>query len=174
MNNLIQLPNLNTDMDSSENKKKEKEKTQSWFYYLTYWAVIFFLLHIFNVIPFSPFLFYSCIVIFITLEILYLVWYQIYYRITDSSNPNIIRTKKSVSLLLAWLIVVLLLDIIPFFMLEPRFDLGSTLFTGIIVLVYLVLCRNTNVTFLSQYFSKGLKFNINSEKYTAWEYILFG
>ena len=75
------------------------------------------------------------------------------------------------NLFFAWLVLVLLLDIIPFFMLEPKFDLGSTLFTGILVLVYLLLCKSTDVTFNSQYFCKGKKFNEGANKYTFAQYI---
>ena len=184
MNNLSRVNNQTTNVDLKQNRNTKKVNTNkknpkkpnshSWFYYLTYWAVIFFLLHIFHLIPFSPYFFYVCIVIFIALEIIYLAWYQIYYRITEPSNPNVIKTKESWSLFFAWLLLVLLLDIIPFFMLEPKFDLGSTLFTGIIVLVFLLLCKNTDVTFKSQYFSKGKRFSENAKKYTASQYLLLG
>ena len=183
MNNLSRVNNQTTNVDlnkkaKTKNLKKDtgnvKPANYCWYFYLTYWAVIFFLLHIFHIIPLSPYFLYLCIIIFIALEIIYMSWYQIYYRITDPSNPNIIKTKKSWELFLAWLILVLLLDIIPFFMLEPKFDLGSILFTGIIVLVFLLFCRSSGVTFKGYYFSKGKRFSETAKKYTFSQYLILG
>ena len=47
---------------------------------------------------------------------------------------------------MAWLLVVILLDILPFFMLEPIIILESTLFTGVLVLVYLLFCQNSKIS----------------------------
>lgn len=168
----------NTSINKKQKQKENndairfhKDMSNSWYYYFSYWSVIFFLFYILQLIPFSPYLLYLCIVIFIASEILYLIFYQIYYRIRQPSNPNIIRTKPAWYIIIGWLSLVLLLDIIPFFLLEPKINLESILFTGILILVYLLICLNNNIKMESQYFTKGIKFNEASKKYNLQEYI---
>ena len=148
-----------------------KDMNNSWYYYFSYWAIIFFLFYILEIIPFSPYLLYLAIVIFIVAELIYLIFFQIYYRIRQPTNPNIIRTKPAWYIIIGWLTLVLVLDIIPFFLIEPEINLESILFTIILILVYLLICQNNSIKMEEQYFTKGKKFNEASKKYKVHEYI---
>ena len=91
---------------SYNNRDIETNRGYAWYYYFSYWTLAFFLFHKANLIPYSPYLIYFCIVIFIAIEMIYLIVYQIYFRITDPSNQNIIQDKEAWSIIGAWLILL--------------------------------------------------------------------
>ena len=96
--------------------------------------------------------------------------YQFYqdndlWWIISIANPNIIRTKPAWYIIIGWLSLVLVLDIIPFFLIEPEINLESILFTIILILVYLLICQNNSIKMEGQYFTKGKKFNEASNNY---------
>jgi len=156
---------------SYNNRDIETNRGYAWYYYFSYWTLGFFLFHKANLIPYSPYLIYLCIVIFIAMEMIYLIAYQIYFRITDPTNQNIIQDKEAWSIIGAWLILVLFIDLLPFVFLKPQIDKHSILFTLILGIVYLMFLKKQKVNLNQQYFSKGEKFVDASRRYTVLEYI---
>jgi len=152
-------------------KNEDRKRGYSWYYYFSYWAVAFFIFYKCNLIPYSPYLLYLIIIIFIGLEIIYLIFYQIYYRLTDPNNINIIQTTESWSIFGAWLIIVFFIDLLPYLLLQPKIDKHSILFTGILWLFYLMFLKYQGIALNQQYFTKGEKFNESAKRYSVYEYI---
>ena len=167
MKNLLGL----TKKISQNTKNDEKKRGYAWYYYFSYWAVAFFLFYYLNIIPFSPYFLYVGIVIFVGLEILYLIFYQIYYRITDPDNINIIKSPESWSIIGAWLLIVFVIDLLPYLLLKPEVDKHSILLTLILGLVYLMFLKYQRIELEEQYFSQGEKFNDAAQRYSVYEYI---
>ena len=155
----------------SNTKNDDRKRGYAWYYYFSYWAVAFFIFYKSNLITYSPYLLYLCIVIFIALEMIYLIFYQIYYRLTEPDNINIIRGKDSWSIVGAWLILVFFIDLLPYFFLKPKIDKHSILFTLILGIVYLMFLKYQRVALDQQYFTQGEKFNDAAKRYTVLEYI---
>ncbi len=152
-------------------KNEDKNRGYAWYYYFSYWAFIFFLFYYLNIIPYSPYFLYLSIVIFIGLEILYLIIFQIYYRITDPNNINIIKSRASWSIIAAWLLIIFVIDLLPYLLLKPKVDKNSILFTLILGLVYLMFLKYQRIELEEQYFNQGEKFNEAAQRYSVYEYI---
>ena len=78
----------------------------TWYYYFSWWIFIWFILFKLNIIKYSPYMVYllaiSYIICKITIE-------SIYFIFIDKEKI------KNYSVILAWLILVTIIDIIPFF-----------------------------------------------------------
>lgn len=152
-------------------KNENKKRGYAWYYYFSYWVMGMFFFYKCNLLPYSPYLLYLGIVIFVTLEIIYLIFYQIYFRLTDPQNINIIQKSDSLSMIGAWLVIVFFIDLLPYFFLKPKIDKNSILFSSILGLVYLMFLKYQGIELNQQYFTKGKKFNDSAKRYSVYEYI---
>ena len=132
----------------------------------------FFILYYLNILPYNPYFLYLGIIIIISIQLLYLIFYQVYYRITQPQNINIIKTPGAWSIIAAWLLIILFIDVIPYLLLKPTTDKNSILFTFILGLVYLMFLKCQSISLGKQYFSKGEKFIDAAQRYSFYEYIL--
>ena len=71
---------------------------------------------------------------------------------------------KNYSVILAWLILVTIIDIIPFFYLKKQTNIESIIFSLILVLIYLLYMKSIKVNVIDLYFS--LFYRKLSDKYT--------
>jgi L-asparagine transporter-like permease len=152
-------------------KNEDRKRGYAWYYYFSYWALVFFIFYYLNIVPYNPYFLYLIIIIIIVIQLLYLIFYQVYYRMTDPQNINIIKTPAAWSIIVAWLLIILVIDIIPYLLLKPTTDKNSILFTFILGLVYLMFLKSQSIALGKQYFSKGEKFNDAAHRYSFYQYI---
>ena len=113
----------------------------TWYYYLSYWSFIWFVLFKLGFINYSPYLMYLFTFIFIITKAIR----DIIYFINDKEKI------KNFDLILAWIFLILLLDIIPFFYLERRIDKESILFTVCLILTYLIFMNKSGINVIDHY-----------------------
>lgn len=113
----------------------------TWYYYLSYWSFIWFVLFKLDFINYSPYLIYFFTFIFIITKSIR----DIIYFINDKEKI------KNFDLILAWIFLILLLDIIPFFYLERRIDKESILFTVCLILTYLIFMNRSGINVIDHY-----------------------
>jgi hypothetical protein len=113
----------------------------TWYYYLSYWSFIWFVLFKLGFINYSPYLMYLFTFIFIITKAIR----DIIYFINDKEKI------KNFDLILAWIFLILLLDIIPFFYLERRIDKESILFTVCLILTYLIFMNRSGINVIDHY-----------------------
>jgi hypothetical protein len=127
----------------------------TWYYYFSWWIFIWFILFKLNIIKYSPYMVYllaiSYIICKITIE-------SIYFIFIDKEKI------KNYSVILAWLILVTIIDIIPFFYLKKQTNIESIIFSLILVLIYLLYMKSIKVNVIDLYFS--LFYRKLSDKYT--------
>ena len=127
----------------------------TWYYYFSWWIFIWFILFKLNIIKYSPYMVYllaiSYIICKITIE-------SIYFIFIDKEKI------KNYSVILAWLILVTIIDIIPFFYLKKQTNIESIIFSLILVLIYLLYMKSIKVNVIALYFS--LFYRKLSDKYT--------
>ena len=99
------------------------------YYYFSYWAFIWFILFKLNHIQYSPYLIYLFIVILITLKLINELYHYIYI------NKEKINNKLPI---LLWLLLILIIDIIPFLFLQKKLDNASIYFTLLLLGIYSV------------------------------------
>ena len=113
----------------------------TWYYYLSYWSFIWFVLFKLGFINYSPYLIYVFTFIFIITKAIR----DIIYFINDKEKI------KNFDLTLAWIFLILILDIIPFFYLERRIDKESILFTVCLILTYLIFMNKSGINVIDHY-----------------------
>ena len=113
----------------------------TWYYYLSYWSFIWFVLFKLGFINYSPYLMYLFTFIFIITKAIR----DIIYFINDKKKI------KNIDLILAWIFLILLLDIIPLFYLERRIDKESILFTVCLILIYLIFMNKSGINVIDHY-----------------------
>ena len=113
----------------------------TWYYYLSYWSFIWFVLFKLGLINYSPYLIYVFTFIFIITKAIR----DIIYFINDKEKI------KNFDLTLAWIFLILILDIIPFFYLERRIDKESILFTVCLILTYLIFMNKSGINVIDHY-----------------------
>ena len=114
----------------------------SWYYYFSYWIFIWFLTFKMGLIKYSPYFVYVLTVTFIMLKFFRDIFY---FNFKDKKGI------KNKDLILAWFLLVLILDIIPFFFLDKQLDKESIYFTVLLALVYVIFMNKSNINVIDHY-----------------------
>jgi len=114
----------------------------TWYYYFSYWIFIWFLIFKMGLIKYSPYFVYVLTVTFIMLKFFRDIFY---FNFKDKKEI------KNKDLILAWFLLVLILDIIPFFFLDKQLDKESIYFTVLLALVYVIFMNKSNINVIDHY-----------------------
>ena len=128
----------------------------AWYTYFSWWVFIWFLIFKMNLTTFSPYLVYLGVVTFIFLKFVRDVVYFTYY---DEEKV------KNYDLILAWFLLVLVLDIIPFFYLEKQIDKESIFFTLFLGFAYCLMMNIWKINIIDHY--AVMNYRELSDKYTT-------
>jgi hypothetical protein len=113
-----------------------------WYYYLSWWFFIWFILYQLKIIPYSPYLAYIFVFTYIIIK---LTTEFIHYTSIDKKEI------KNYDTLFAWLLIVFIIDIMPFLYLEKEINTESTIFTIIVLSVYTLFMKSMNVDIMRLY-----------------------
>ena len=114
----------------------------TWYYYFSYWNFIWFLLFKMGLIKYSPYFVYVLAVTFIMLKFFRDIFYFNFKDEKEIKNKEII---------LAWFLLILILDIIPFFYLDKQLDKESIYFTVLLALIYVTFMNKSNINVIDHY-----------------------
>ena len=114
----------------------------TWYYYFSYWIFIWFLIFKMGLIKYSPYFVYVLTVTFIMLKFFRDIFY---FNFKDKKEI------KNKDLFLAWFLLALILDIIPFFFLDKQLDKESIYFTVLLALVYVIFMNKSNINVIDHY-----------------------
>lgn len=114
----------------------------TWYYYFSYWIFIWFLIFKMGLIKYSPYLIYFLTVTFILIKFLRDIFY---FNFKDKKEI------KNKDLVLFWFLLILILDIIPFFYLDKQLDKESIYFTVLLVLIYVIFMNKSNINIIDHY-----------------------
>lgn len=95
-----------------------------------------------GLIKYSPYFVYVLTVTFIMLKFFRDIFY---FNFKDKKEI------KNKDLILAWFLLALILDIIPFFFLEKQIDKESIYFTVLLALVYVIFMNKSNINVIDHY-----------------------
>ena len=119
-----------------------------WYYFVSYWIFIWFILFKLNLIKYSPYLIYLCIVIYITIKL------SIFFFNYKIKKKFKIQNKNVLYLLL---FLILVIDITPFFLLKKEINNESTIFTLILIAIYLFTMIQLDVDIYKLYIKLNCK-----------------
>lgn len=128
----------------------------AWYTYFSWWVFIWFLIFKMNLTDLSPYLVYLGVVTFIFFKFSRDIIYFTYY---DEDKV------KNFDLILAWVLFVLVLDIIPFFYLEKQIDVESIFFTLFLGLAYCMMMNIWKINIKDHY--AVINYRELSDKYTT-------
>ena len=128
-------------------ESKDKKPVLKWYTFFSWWIFIWFILFKLKIISFSPFLMYIFVVVYITIKILHNLFNL---RIKDLFHRNF-------NSVIYWLIIIILIDILPIFFLEPIINLESISFTILISIVYISMMNSLNINIINHYSNVNVK-----------------
>ena len=126
---------------------EDKKPVLKWYTFFSWWIFIWFILFKLKIISFSPFLMYIFVVVYITIKILHNLFNL---RIKDLFHRNF-------NSVIYWLIIIILIDILPIFFLEPIINLESISFTILISIVYISMMNSLNINIINHYSNVNVK-----------------
>lgn len=126
----------------------------SWYYYFSWWIFIWFILFLCNIVPYSPYLIYSFVFVYIIIK---LSIEFIHYIYIDK------KPIKHYDTLFGWLIIVFMIDIFPFLYLEKEINSESTMFTIILLLIYTIFAKSMGIDLIRLYTT--ISYKKMSDKY---------
>jgi len=108
--------------------------------FFSYWIAVWFILFKLNVLCYSPYLIYLVVAYGITLKAVY----EYTLLIKNKTNVN----KK---LFVLYSLLILIVDIVPIYFLEPDYSNSSIIFTLILLLLYCLIMELQNKNIITQY-----------------------
>lgn len=115
-----------------------------WYYYLSWWFFIWFILYQFKLIPYSPYLVYIFVFTYIILK---LGTEFVHYNFIDHKEI------KNMDTLIGWLLIVFMIDVFPFLYMEREINMESTVFTVMILCIYILFMKRMDVDIIRLYTS---------------------
>ena len=104
--------------------------------FFSYWLILWFVLFKINVIQYSPYLIYLFVSYGITLKAIY----ELILLIKDKTQVNKL-------LFVMYFVLLIIIDIVPIYLLEPDYSKSSIIFTLILLLLYCIIMdlQNKNI-----------------------------
>lgn len=123
--------------------KKESKKNLQWYYYFSWWVFIWFLLFKSNLTKISPYPIYILIFIFVIIK---LVKDLIVLSLKKKQLP--IKYKNT---LIVYLLILLVVDILPFLLLKSNITRDSVIVTFLLILMYIIFIVLSNKNLIKLY-----------------------
>ena len=108
--------------------------------FFSYWMAVWFILLKLKLIPYSPYLIYFCVAYGITLKAIY----ELILLIKDKTHVNKL-------LFVMYFVLLIIIDIVPIYLLEPDYSKSSIIFTLILLLLYCIIMDLQNKNIINQY-----------------------
>ena len=139
---------------------EKKNVNLRWYYYLSYWIFIWFILFKLDLIKYSPYVFYIFILFYFSIKILQAI-------------PKIFKKKKNktknFNTIIVWFIIIFIDDILPIIFLKKQIDEKSIYISLIIIILYIIFMNLNKINILDHYSISN--FNIIVDNYTAKEFL---
>ena len=120
-----------------------------WYYYFSWWIFIWFLLYKMKVIKYSPFLIYLFAFIFVSIKLLINIYRYFTKNYTLSFN--------NVKVLLLLFFIIFVIDFLPFIVLKKDVNTESTIFTLVLLILYLMFVQYNNKSVIDIYTQLNIK-----------------
>ena len=108
--------------------------------FFSYWMIIWFVMFKINIIHYSPYLIYLCVAYGITIKAIY----ELILLIKNKTQVNKL-------LFVMYFLLLLVIDIIPIYFLEPDYSNSSIIYTLTLLLIYCVIMDLQNKNIINQY-----------------------
>ena len=114
----------------------------NWYYFFSYWVFIWFILFKLGLLNSSPYFLYLIVFTFIVSR-------EIIKRLVDrKKGRKVYKYNESV---FTWYVLMIIVDIIPFLLLEKDISKNSLLTSFFLVIGYLIFNSLNNINLLDQY-----------------------
>ena len=123
--------------------ERESKKNLQWYYYFSWWVFIWFLLFKSNLTKISPYPIYILIFIFVIIK---LVKDFIVLSLKKKQLP--IKYKNT---LIVYLLILLVVDILPFLLLKSNITRDSVIVTFLLILMYIIFIVLSNKNLVKLY-----------------------
>ena len=139
--------------------ERESIKKLQWYYYFSWWIFIWFLLFKSNLTNISPYPIYLLIFIFVIIK---LVKDSLWLSLNKEKQP--IKYKDT---FIVYLLILLVVDILPFLLLRYSFTKKSLLVTFLLSIMYIIFIILSNKNLATLYSrtslqNLGTKYSVNS------------
>ena len=114
----------------------------NWYYFFSYWVFIWFILFKLGLLNSSPYFLYIIVFTFIVSR-------EIIKRLVDQKKSR--KVYKYNESVFTWYILMIIVDIIPFLLLEKDIGKNSLLTSFFLVIGYLIFNSLNNINLLDQY-----------------------
>ena len=149
-NNNIKMNNNNIKMNNNNikmNNNNQKEPIVIWYTFFSWWIFIWFILFKLNLIPYSPFLIYVIVFVYILAKI---TQHLFVLKKEDYKHKNF-------NVVLIWLLIAILIDLVPIFFLKPIINMESFLFTVFLIAIYIVFMTRMKINVINHYMFLDMK-----------------
>jgi hypothetical protein len=120
-----------------------------WYYYFSWWIFIWFLLYKMKVIKYSPFLIYLFASIYVLIKLFVNTYRYFMNNYTLSFN--------NVKVLLLLFFIIFVIDFLPFIVLKKDVNTESTIFTLVLLILYLMFVQYNNKSVIDIYTQLNIK-----------------
>ena len=124
----------------------------TWYYFLSWWIFIWFSLFKLNFIPYSPFLIYVAVIIYIILKIIH---HLCILKKEDYKHKNF-------NSVVIWMLIAIIIDIVPIFFLKPVVNIETIIFTLCIISLYITFMSYHQINVIKHYVDLDMKKLMNN------------
>ena len=124
----------------------------TWYYFLSWWIFLWFSLFKLNFIPYSPFLIYVAVIIYIILKIIH---HLCILKKEDYKHKNF-------NSVVIWMLIAIIIDIVPIFFLKPVVNIETIIFTLCIISLYITFMSYHQINVIKHYVDLDMKKLMNN------------
>ena len=124
----------------------------TWYYFLSWWIFLWFILFKLNFIPYSPFLIYVAVIIYIILKIIH---HLCILKKEDYKHKNF-------NSVVIWILIAIIIDIVPIFFLKPVVNIETIIFTLCIISLYITFMSYHQINVIKHYVDLDMKKLMNN------------
>jgi len=124
----------------------------TWYYFLSWWIFLWFILFKLNFIPYSPFLIYVAVIIYIILKIIH---HLCILKKEDYKHKNF-------NSVVIWMLIAIIIDIVPIFFLKHVVNVETIIFTLCIISLYITFMSYHQINVIKHYVDLDMKKLMNN------------
>lgn len=124
----------------------------TWYYFLSWWIFLWFILFKLNFIPYPPFLIYVAVIIYIILKIIH---HLCILKKEDYKHKNF-------NSVVIWILIAIIIDIVPIFFLKPVVNIETIIFTLCIISLYITFMSYHQINVIKHYVDLDMKKLMNN------------
>ena len=124
----------------------------TWYYFLSWWIFLWFILFKLNFIPYSPFLIYVAVIIYIVIKI---IQHLCILKKEDYKHKNFNSA-------VIWILIAIIIDIVPIFFLKPVVNVKTIIFTLCVISLYITFMSYHQINVIKHYVDLDMKKLMNN------------